>query len=320
MDPNNAALLQEALSAGIGVTVELRPRSNSEDLFLDNFNFYAALCPEITLSGSSNRREEVKISHASVSVPSVSTESSASGIILFVRTITGITSQIEVDANALVSSLKQRIFQTNQIPPNQQNLVFAGRPLEDGRTIASYNIQDSSTVHLIIKLLARSTLIDPALLDPSFDYDFTNINDTGKSFSRGRLPYYRPCGWRRFALKVAGKYDGGNDTWLGSNNANGEWAVSYHGTDKEALEKILANRCMQNSSLQNVFTRGFYSSPTIDYALESAKSFNFRGVNYLVVFQNRINVAAVKIVDNGRYYISNSFDHIRPYSICIKRA
>ena len=61
------------------------------------------------------------------------------------------------------------------------------------------------------------------LLSPKYDYDFTNIKDKGKIFMRG-YEYKRPCCWKRYVLKVKGKYE--NDNWLGykgkSNNDN-EW-------------------------------------------------------------------------------------------------
>lgn len=88
----------------------------------------------------------------STSESNISSGTASGSKSVFIKTLSGKTIPMDVNDSDTIGTIKQRIFEKEGIPVDQQRLVFNGKQLEDGMTIGSYGIESESNIHLVLRL------------------------------------------------------------------------------------------------------------------------------------------------------------------------
>lgn len=250
---------------------------------------------------------------------------------VFVKTLTGNTKEVFISTGSTIAVLKQEIQKELKWPAEQQRLIFADQQLENDKKVSDYSIGNHATLHIVMMLHGGGNslyYIDGSLLAPSYDYDFTNVDDGTTKYYRGQFIYTRPCGWQRKAMKVIGQY--GDDVWLGGGGIRttttpGEWPVSYHSAGMSPQGNIAEVGSQYSRGKAFGYDRGIFSTPLATVAAKFAPTFEYRGQKYQVIFQNRVNPTTLQQVNPsapdsvGEFWASPKEEDVRPYNICLRK-
>lgn len=214
------------------------------------------------------------------------------------------------------------------------NTVTSTSLKDETSTLGDYGINShGARLHMVLKLRCSICCsaggpfrLNADELDPSYDFDFSNLDDDGETYTRGGFTYRRPYGWKRLAIKVVGKYE--NDDWLGPDGirieqATGEWPVSYHGTDILHANKSVMVGFIPGSIA--TYGKGIYTSPSLEMVEKFyAQEFTHEGKSYKIVLQNRVNPNGLQIIPASQtgvgadFWLSQSRDDVRAYGVLIR--
>ena len=155
----------------------------------------------------------------------------------------------------------------------------------------------------------------------------------GDNEIRGGEIYYPPKGWIGYGLRVADRYDNGDNSWLDYDHSEGEWCVAYHGIiGNQHLNKnnsLLTNSLKPGISKQFInhkdylgrtIGEGIIVTPKPELMEQNCGIFKCCGKEYKIGFMTRVNPKKIrKPKGKDDYWVVNGTDNeIRPYRILIK--
>jgi hypothetical protein len=211
-------------------------------------------------------------------------------------------------------------------------VILDGEPLDFKKYEISFGI-----------IVRKDALLEYIKLSPEFfDNKFNKSIDSWNKNNnkRGGEKYFPPIGWKGFALKVLNKFDNGDNTWLGNEGKEGEWAIGYHGIGKgnefKKLMNIILNNlkngpCQLYKSAPNIRDKnkglsgvGVYLTADIKEAENYAAKIKLghRNKDFQFIIMCRVKPDSIRVPLGYRlnWIVDGNYDCLRPYRILVKES
>ena len=201
--------------------------------------------------------------------------------------------------------------------------------------ILEKELKKEGIIDFFSRPLLEGCRLSQNIFNPKYNKYYNQIL---KNQKRGGEEYIQPLEWTVYGMNVSGKYDFGNNTWLGNNNSIGEFAVAYYGINN----LVNKNMSMMNNimslmgnletgqtfvGVKNIRKQGhsckagayFYKNPK--YAENSSEIIKIAGFEYKVMFMCRVKPSKIMQPENFKdcWILSPTPDEVRPYKILIKK-
>jgi len=180
--------------------------------------------------------------------------------------------------------------------------------------------------------------LSPQFFDNKYNKNINSWNENNNK--RGGEKYFPPIGGKGFALKVLNKFDNGDNSWLGNEGKEGEWAVGYHGIGKgnefKKLMNIILNNlkngpCQLYKSAPNIRDKnkglsgvGVYLTADIKEAEKYAAKIKLgqRTKNFQFIIMCRVKPESIRVPFGYRlnWIVDGNYDCLRPYRILVKES